>query len=558
MVSLRCLGQSLRALAISLLVTGIAPLPIQAAEEVSLDFGQFSRTISAEALEEFAETGNASGQLAVFLRRLNPDQQATLRTALTTSREVDLLHISQWFNTQMGERTLLFLGKFAQTEARLNGQRALRAAITAAAAEDGDIALIDVVRHFPTDLMRLDVAQVLRTGDQIADEVSITQQLLDRLRQQARDAIDQAPSLDLSTLPDLTQPGPYGSRRISLVLEDTARNRTFPAELYVPQNLSEIQGTIPIVVISHGLGDSPDSFLDIASHVASHGFMVALPEHIGSNFAQKQAMFNWLSDETFKAREFLDRPLDVSYLLDELERLNATTFDGKLDVNRVAAIGHSFGGYTALALGGATIDFERLAQRCNPEANLIVDAAMVLECQALELSNQPEVIQHLGETGVQDERVKLVMAFATVSNLLGSRGISRIDVPVMIFSGAFDILTPVVPQQISAFGWLTTPDRYLYLAENTSHSPGITRLTSNWFNLDQHFDQSVDEALVLTREINKSLIVAFSQVYVADRPEFTPFLSPTYVDAVSQPPFRLYLIRSLPSETLSWLEPAQP
>ena len=558
MVCLRRSVQLLSGLAVSLLALAVAPLPLRAAETVSLEFGPFSRTIPVDALVEFAETGEANGQLARFLRRLTPEQQETLRATLTASREVDLVRISQWFNTPMGERSLLFLGKFAQTEARINGLQALRAAIIAAAAEDGDIALIDVMRHFPTAGMQLDVAAVLSAFQQVADEVSLTQQLLDTLQQQARDAISQDSAPDLATLPDLTQLGPYGSRRISLMLEDTARNRSVPAQVYVPQNLSQIQGAIPVVVISHGLGDSPDNFLDIASHVASHGFAVALPEHIGSNFSQKQAMFSGLSNETFKAREFLDRPLDVSYLLDELERLNATTFEGKLDVNRVAAIGHSFGGYTVLALGGATIDFERLAQRCDPQANLIVDAAMVLECRALELLDQPEVVQQLGETGTQDERVKMVMAFATVSNLLGPRGISRIDVPVMMFSGAFDIVTPVVPQQVSAFSWLTEPERYLYLAENTSHSPGITRLTSNWFNLDQHVDQGVDDALVMTRAINKSLIVAFSQVYVAERPEYTPFLSSTYVDALSQPPFRLYQVRVLPPEVLSELEPAQP
>ncbi|NJL48043.1 MAG: alpha/beta fold hydrolase, partial [Leptolyngbyaceae cyanobacterium SM2_5_2] len=405
----------------ALLTLAWAPLPVQAAEQVFLDLGPFSRAVPTDVLMEFAETGTARDQLAVFLRRLSPEQQDTLRTVLTTSREVDLAPISQWFYTAMGEQTLLFLGKFAQTEARLNGQQALRAAIIAAAAEDGDIALIDVIQHFPSASMRLDVGQVLNTGQQIADEVSTTRQLIDTLRQQVRDALSQAPAIDLATLPDLTQPGPYGSRRISLVLEDTTRNRTVPAVVYVPQNLSAIQGTIPVVVISHGLGDSPASFVDIASHVASHGFAVALPEHIGSNFSQKQAMFSWLSDEPFKAREFLDRPLDVSYLLDELERLNGTTFEGKLDVSRVAAVGHSFGGYTALALAGATVDFERLAQRCDPQANLIVDAALVLECQALELIDQPEVVQQLGETSTQDERVKLVMAFAPVSNLLGPR-----------------------------------------------------------------------------------------------------------------------------------------
>lgn len=217
---------------------------------------------------------------------------------------------------------------------------------------------------------------------------------------------------------------------------------------------------------------------------------MALPEHIGSNFTQQQALLEGQSRESFRASEFLDRPLDISALLDELERRNPDTFGGRLNVNRVALVGHSFGGYTVLALGGATVDFERLAQRCRPAANLLVDAALALECRALELAEQPEVRQRLGQAGVKDDRVAVVMAFAPVSNLFGPAGVADITVPTMLFGGAFDVLTPVVPQQVATFSWLTTGDRYLYLADNTSHSPGITRLTSDLVNLDQQIEKA--------------------------------------------------------------------
>jgi predicted dienelactone hydrolase len=530
--------------------------PGQAAEQVNLDFGPFSRSVPVSSLVTFAETGEADAELATLLRRLSPAQKDGLRTALTASRETDLTRVSQWFNDPLGEHSLLFLGQMAQTEARLNGKQALRAAIIAAVAEDGTISLLDVVRHFPTGTMHLDMAQVLRHTQQVIAEATDTQAVVEAIRQQSTIAATQPPQPDLTTLPDLTQLGPHGSRQISLVLEDVSRDRTYPVELVVPQDLDNLSGPLPVVVISHGLGDSPQSFLDIANHLASHGLVVALPEHIGSNYQLQQAMLSGLASESFRAREFIDRPLDVSFLLDELERRNATVFGGKLNLDRVVAVGHSFGGYTALALGGATIDFERLAQRCDPSANIILDAAMLLECRALELQDQPDVVQQLGELGVQDERIKLMMAFATVSNLFGPQGISRLQAPVMIFGGAFDIIAPVVPQQVSAFNWLNAPERYLYLAENTSHGTSFTRTISNLLNFDQDFDQGVDEALVLTRAVNKSLIVAFTQVYGANRQEFAPFLTSAYVEAVSVEPFRLHLVRTIPPSIEDKLEPA--
>jgi len=43
----------------------------------------------------------------------------------------------------------------------------------------------------------------------------------------------------------------------------------------------------------------------------------AVPEHPGSNAQQDRY---WLVEPTEEANEFINRPLDVKYLLDELER----------------------------------------------------------------------------------------------------------------------------------------------------------------------------------------------------------------------------------------------
>jgi len=529
----------------------------QAAETVVLEFGPFGRSVPVSALEAFAQGDPPSRELDPLLRRLTPDQQAGFRTGLNARREVELVPLSQWFYDPMGEQSLAFLGKVIRTDARLNGQRALRAALIRSAAEDSSVSLMGVIRHFPTQTINLDLAQLLRNAQQTLGEAEATQVVVEAVRaKSSQEAATQ--SLDLTTLPDLTQPGPHGSRQISLQITDPARQRTYPVELVVPQDLARLPGPIPVVVISHGLGDSPQSFLDVAAHAASHGLLVAIPEHIGSNFVQQQAMLNGLAQESFLPQEFLDRPLDIRFLLDELSRRNGADFGGRLALDRVVVAGHSFGGYTALALAGATIDFERLAQRCDASANILADAALLLECRALALQSQPAVVEQLGETGVQDDRVALVMAFAPVSNLFAPQGMAAIQRPVMIVGGALDVVAPVVPQQVSAFHWLTTPDRYLYLADNTSHGPEFTRSISQLLDFDQDLAQGIDEALGITRGVNKSLVVAFTQVYAANRQEFRPFLQASYVEAVSADPFRLHLVRALPPGLEGVLDSDEP
>ncbi len=530
----------------------LTPLPVLAAETVSFDFRLLGRSVPTASLVHFAETGEADAALAPYLRRLTSDQKDGVRKALTASRPVNLQHLSQWFYSSMGEDVLLFAGDLIQTEGRLNGQKALRAALIAAAAEDGEISLLSVIEHFPTRDLRFDLNQVLTVVRQLEAERSETLTIVEAIAQQSGADAAQSP-IDLAALPDLTQPGPYATRHLSLTLQDPSRNnRTYPVELFLPENLAAVPGQIPIVVFSHGLGDSRTNFLDV-ERLATYGFAVALPEHIGSNITQKEALLSGLDHEFFKPREFLDRPLDISFLLDELERTNASQYQGKLDVQQVVAIGHSFGGYTALALAGATIDFDALAQGCTPEANILLNAAQLLECRALELRDDPVVVQQLGVEGVGDDRIKAIMAFAPVSHLFGESGIRRIQIPTVIFGGAFDMVTRVVPQQVEAFSWLTTEEKYLYLFDNTSHTAGLTRLVDSVFHINRDFEQGVEEALALNRSTSKALAIAVAQVYLKGDLRYEPFLRSAYVETVSEAPLRQHLIRELPND---WLPPA--
>ncbi len=62
--------------------------------------------------------------------------------------------------------------------------------------------------------------------------------------------------------------------------------------------------------------------------------------------------------------EFINRPLDVKFLLDELENRDKSDPSIQLNLQQVGVIGQSFGGYTALALAGASLNKEQLQKDC--------------------------------------------------------------------------------------------------------------------------------------------------------------------------------------------------
>ena len=359
----------------------------RAAETIVWDFGAFSRAVTVDAIADKVQTNAEANGLS---SGLDPLPTEDLTAALILGQDADVVKVSRWYYTPMGERTLLFLGKLFPTGARLNGQQALRAALIAASAEAETPSLLDILRQYPTAVMRVDMKLVKQSARQVINEAERTLAVVEIAKQISTAAAAAKPLPDLSTLPDPTQPGPYSVRQTELILEDSTREdpifggpRQYPATVFVPENLSRFSEQLPVIVMSHGLADTRSSFFDMASHVASHGFAVALPDHIGSNGDYRAALFAGLTSDYFAASDFLDRPLDITFLLDELERMNASQYQGKLNLEQVAIAGHSFGGYTALAVGGATVDFTRLAGRCDPDANILLDGAMVLECRAL-------------------------------------------------------------------------------------------------------------------------------------------------------------------------------
>ena len=101
-------------------------------------------------------------------------------------------------------------------------------------------------------------------------------------------------------------------------------------------------GIFPLVVISHGSGGSPHTHRMLGAHLARNGFVVAMIEHFGNNRRN-----NELADT---ATNLEMRPRHGRAVIDWVHADEALR--DSLVRDCVAVIGHSIGGYTALALAG--------------------------------------------------------------------------------------------------------------------------------------------------------------------------------------------------------------
>jgi predicted dienelactone hydrolase len=331
---------------------------------------------------------------------------------------------------------------------------------------------------------------------------------------------------------DIRQPGNLGFQKETFTLTDSSRNRSFYVILYKPQQWRE--GKTPVVILSHGLASNPEDFEGVAQYLASYGYVVAIPQHPGSDTKQAKALLEGYSREVFELNEFINRPKDISYVIDELERRNQSEFEGRLDLENVGVAGHSFGGYTALAVAGAVIDFDYLQKICDRLYGGL-NTSLLLQCKALKLPRQTY--------NFRDHRVKAVIGANPVnSGIFGQKGLSEIQIPILLLSGNYDPATPAVFEQLRSFIWLTAPDKYLVLAEGQAHvdfselDAGITKVIDSVPNL------TLPEPSLLKSYLHPTLL-SFFEVYIANNPQYRPYLGSSYDAYLSENEnFKVYRI----------------
>ena len=108
---------------------------------------------------------------------------------------------------------------------------------------------------------------------------------------------------------------------------------------------------LPVLVFSHGFGQSLDSYAPLVDFWSSHGFVVIQPTHLDSR------TLGLAPDDPRTPLIWRIRVEDLALVLDRLDLLEASVpgLSGRLDRSRIAAAGHSYGAQTASMLLGARV-----------------------------------------------------------------------------------------------------------------------------------------------------------------------------------------------------------
>ena len=166
----------------------------------------------------------------------------------------------------------------------------------------------------------------------------------------------------------------------------------------------------PLVVFSHGSGSINIQSAVLMETLASHGFFVASPNHTGNT------IFDGPDDLPFEDVA-TDRPKDISFVIDlllERSRDSGDAFHLAINPFAIGVTGHSFGGYTALAVAAG---YEGSAFGPVP----------------------------------RDKRVRAIVPVSGVASFFSDEELEGIRIPMLLLGGTLDTSVPIDPNATRPF-----------------------------------------------------------------------------------------------------------
>ena len=240
-------------------------------------------------------------------------------------------------------------------------------------------------------------------------------------------------------------------------------------------------GKHPVVVISHGYPGSRMLLSNLAENLSSKGYIVIAPGHTDNTYE------DFLKERSMESA-MVHRTLDQRFVIDKLWELASEGFlRGMLDLDRIALVGFSMGGFGALRTLGAKM------------------------CQ--------DMVERLGDLGYAvtepawqgDSRVKAAVLFAPATMWFDECAVSDITAPTLWICGTAD--RTVHYDKVRAFAEkCTRSDRvfvsYIGCGHNVANNPAPVCAQSESWEIYKRWGDSVWDTWKLNN-LNAHFMTAF-------------------------------------------------
>ncbi len=181
-------------------------------------------------------------------------------------------------------------------------------------------------------------------------------------------------------------------------------------------------GKHPLLLVSHGYGGSWRNLNWLAQRMSAQGYIVAAVDHPGTTTHNKNPK---------AAQQLWQRPEDLRRTLDAI--LAAPALAGEIDKARIAAVGHSLGGWTGLELAGARFAADRFIADC--QNHPVLSSCKLLHTLGID---QPLAAERLAEDA-RDPRIKAVVSLDLgLARGFTPASLKQISISVLIMAAQAD------------------------------------------------------------------------------------------------------------------------
>ena len=191
-------------------------------------------------------------------------------------------------------------------------------------------------------------------------------------------------------------------------------------------------GKFPFVVYSHGSGGQSFVASFLTEDIASHGYVVLSANHDGNTAADQLVGTTVTQDVNDYIRpNVVEAEINWALAQSSGKATAYPVLKGAIDDARIGLVGHSYGGYTALATAGG----------------------------------------HSGPAGTiaPDPRIKAVVGQAPYTQRLSDAELKGIKIPVMLMVGTKDTTTPLATDSQRPFDLITGPPVVLAVLTDAAH-----------------------------------------------------------------------------------------
>lgn len=316
-----------------------------------------------------------------------------------------------------------------------------------------------------------------------------------------------------------SHPERLGSHQVrTLEMPDLRDGRRMGRRVPIKVLYPEDEGSFPLVIVSHGGGGTWDANLYQAEHLASHGYVVCCLEHVCSNsrrvaYYMSRAGGGMIFLEALHriskdATAMLERPRDVRFAIDQAGLWNESDLHlkGRIDTQKIAMMGHSYGAYTTLVVCGARPIRDHMIPAQDPAVGLAGDLSDPRVTFGFAMSPQP-----------------------TGGTYFGADSYRTINRPLVCLTGPQDEWKTsdgkVMPgeRRLEVFKLLTPGEKHFFWLEGADHLAFSDGPKAGFLPSAARPD---------AQRISKALMVVSCDFYLKGKREAARFLSETYVNSL--------------------------